>query len=502
MPTTNGWPEPAVLRSAIPAAQVLDLKLLPKVLQPMVKDVSERMSTPPDMAAAAAVACLGACVNRRAVIQPDSTGWQVTPCIWAGVIGAPGVLKTPTLNAFTKPLRGFQDIWFEQYESELKIYQVEADKWRLKKQAHDEMYKAWLKNPAKGEPKPLEEPPTPPICRRLLVNDSTPEKLHLMLSENPAGLFLQLDEMVNWLASLDKPGYETARTFFLTCWAVSGDSKFTLDRIGRGTITANVCLSLLGGIQPDMLRSYLGGVNDSDGLLQRLQVLVWPEAVPYRKAERQPDEIALHQIEHAFENLLSIDPATPLEFKFSPGAQGVFDRWRAALEDKIRDPNMDSALSGHLSKYRSLMPALALLFELVDRKKASSNYHVSTEHTTQAVAFCSYLESHARKVYWHLTARNGVEVSAHELSKHLNQGDLGSAFTVRQVYRNDWSGLKNVGNVKAACEELVDAGWLRTRDSFKTAEGLGNPVLFELHLKKAKYDYVVNPKVWEPLSAA
>ena len=67
-----------------------------------------------------------------------------------------------------------------------------------------------------------------------------------MLSENPAGLFLQLDEMVNWLASLDKPGYETARTFFLTCCQASGDSKFTLDRIGRGTITANVCLSLLG----------------------------------------------------------------------------------------------------------------------------------------------------------------------------------------------------------------------------------------------------------------
>lgn len=65
MPTTNGWPEPTPLKSAIPAAQALDLKLLPKVLQPMVKDVSDRMSTPPDMAAAAAVACLGAYVNRR-----------------------------------------------------------------------------------------------------------------------------------------------------------------------------------------------------------------------------------------------------------------------------------------------------------------------------------------------------------------------------------------------------------------------------------------------------
>ena len=191
-----------------------------------------------------------------------------------------------------------------------------------------------------------------------------------------------------------------------------------------------------------------------------------------------------------------------LEFKFSPGAQGIFDRWRSTLENKIRDPNMDSALSGHLSKYRSLMPALALLFELVDRKKASGNYYVSTEHTTQAVAFCAYLESHARKVYWHLTARNGVEVAAHELSKHLAQGDLGSAFTVRQVYRNDWSGLKNVGNVKAACEELVDAGRLRTRESFKMSESLGNPVLFELHLKKARYDYVVNPNVWAPPTTA
>jgi len=45
----------------------------------------------------------------------------------------------------------------------------------------------------------------------------------------------------------------------------------------------------------------------------------------------------------------------------------LFIEWLAELEAKIRGDELHPALVSHLSKYRSLMPSLALLFELADR---------------------------------------------------------------------------------------------------------------------------------------
>ena len=491
MQLTAGWPDPAPLKCSVPVAQPLDLKLVPKRLQPMVKDVAELTSTPPDMAAAAAIACLGACVNRRAYIRPEGSNWRVVPCIWAAVVGLPGTGKTPAMNSFTKLLTGFERFWVEAYELELKEWQKEADEYNLKKRAYDELFKAWYKKPeGRDKPNPVPDLREQPTCRRLVVNDATTEKLHTLFKENPAGLFMSLDELAHWLASLDKRGYEQARTFYLTTWAVSGDAQFTLDRVWRGSVVAEVCLSLLGNLQPDTLLSYLGSTSYTDGLLQRMQVLVWPEPTPYVRQTREADANAQLKVERTYENLLNIDYTRPLEFKFAATAQPLFNKWRDRLEEKIRDRNMNSAFASHLAKYRSLVPALSLLFELADRKKGSTDFRVSPEHLQQAMQFAAYLENHAHKVYWHMTPRQGVEVATNELSKRLKHGDLGSAFTVRTVYRNEWVGLKNVANVKAACEELVEAGWLRPLSSIDNGDRLARPELF-----KQKVDYLVNPKV-------
>jgi len=75
------------------------------------------------------------------------------------------------------------------------------------------------------------------------------------------------------------------------------------------------------------------------------------------------------------------------------------------LEAKLRGNELHPALVSHLSKYRKLMPALALLFELADRVAAGtdlanpSDLRVTLNHAKQAAAFCEYLESHAQRIY-------------------------------------------------------------------------------------------------------
>ncbi len=116
-------------------------------------------------------------------------------------------------------------------------------------------------------------------CPRLIVNDATVAKLGGLLNENQHGLLLVRDELAGLLARLDAEDAQSERAFYLE--AFNGDGAFTYDPIGRGTIhIERATISIIGGIQPSrvapLVRVAATGSKD-DGLLQRLQLAVWPD---------------------------------------------------------------------------------------------------------------------------------------------------------------------------------------------------------------------------------
>ena len=86
------------------------------------------------------------------------------------------------------------------------------------------------------------------------------------------------------------------------------DTGHTIDRIGRGTIHVEACcMSMLGGIQPGRLRSYLvDALEDgpsNDGLIQRFQLLVWPDTAPdWNYVDRAPDAASEQHAARVFQN--------------------------------------------------------------------------------------------------------------------------------------------------------------------------------------------------------
>ena len=148
------------------------------------------------------------------------------------------------------------------------------------------------------------------------------------------------------------------------------------------------------------------------------------------------------------------------------------------------------ALVSHLSKYRKLMPALALLFELADRAAAhtlgSSDLCVSMEHTAQAAEWCGYLESHAHRIYSCVTTPQMR--SALVLAEKIKKRSVGADgfFTCRDVYVKGWGGLDSPEAVKLAAHVLLDAGWIREQS------GAANPLG-----GRPSNRYQVNPRVWK-----
>ena len=99
------WPDPAELPEGLPAVQPFDPILLPENLRPWITDTAARMQVPLDFPAIASMVALGSVVGRKMGIRPKRRDdWTVIPNLFGGIVGRPGLLKTPALQEACRPL--------------------------------------------------------------------------------------------------------------------------------------------------------------------------------------------------------------------------------------------------------------------------------------------------------------------------------------------------------------------------------------------------------------
>lgn len=477
-------PEPfAPLRPLPPArpeAPELSSDLLPDILHDWLVDIAERMQVSLELVAIPAIVGLSAVVGRRLGIHPKAQDdWLVVPNLWGGIVARPGKMKSPTLAEALKPLRDLA-----QRESQRFLEAQDAAQARLESlKAHelaikDQMRKAFKGGDAAPDPADLEEELVEARReireaeldskeRRFIVNDSTVEKLGELLMTNPSGLLLERDELAGWLRTLERDDRRGDREFFLEAW--NGTNSYTVDRIGRGTVhIPALCLSIIGGIQPTKLASFVSEALDggyaADGLLQRFQLLVWPEDKPtWRLVDRRPDLNAREQVFDLFRRLgegAAPDDLEPIPaLRFSADAQEHFYEWLSRLEHRLHSEEMlkTPAFESHLSKYRSLMPSLALLFHLLE--SGAESRPVSLVAAQKAADWCGYLELHARKLY--AAELRTDRVAAHALAEKIQQRMITSGMTMRDVYNAGWAKLKTPESVLEGMKVLAEFGWAR-----------------------------------------
>jgi hypothetical protein len=315
-----------------------------------------------------------------------------------------------------------------------------------------------------------------PTERRYLTQDATVEKLAALLLDNPRGLLVLRDELSGWLRTLDKPGREGEREFYLEAW--NGDGAYTVDRIGRGTLhIPALSLSVFGTIQPGKLRSYIAAAategRGDDGLLQRFQLAVWPDLpAEWRNVDRWPETTARERAAAVFRKLDELTPEAVRAssahseipaVRFAPDAQELFDAWRMDLETRLRGAELLAfpAYESHVAKYRSLMPALALILHLVDVVDGRGvPGPILLGAAKLAAAWVDFLDAHARRVY--AVELDPSRAAARALAKHIEDGDVCDGDTVRDIYRRGWAGLQTRELVDAALRELQRLAWLRT----------------------------------------
>jgi putative DNA primase/helicase len=466
------WQSPLALPEGLPPVAPFDEELLPPLLRRYVLDIADRMQCPPDFPAVALLAVLSGAVGRRCGIQPKrADDWTVVPNLWGCVIGRPGIMKSPPLQEVMRSLQALQAKAVEQHEHDMQdfaastIFAGEAE--RVAKDAIRKAIKGGQRAKAAELAQDAVKPAgDKPMCVRYVVNDATVEKLGELLRENPRGLLHFRDELTGFFRTLERQGHEADRAFYLECW--NGDGSHTYDRIGRGTLhIPGACLAILGGIQPgplaEMVRDMRG--TGDDGLVQRFQLAVWPDATrAWSNVDRAPDMEVRAEIDELIQRLVGLnreliesDHATIPVVRFDSQAQALFDGWRQTLEVRLRNESEHPAIEAHLSKYRSLVPSLALLLHLAE----NTGGPVSLISLERAVAWAEYLESHAKRIY--APAVSPDIDAARLLSVRIKAGDIEPRFALRDIYRRGWSGLSTVEAAQAAVRVLEEFDWIRSR---------------------------------------
>ena len=419
--------------------------LLPKAIEDFAVQQGELMGADPAGLAMAALTVCGAAIKDGIQLQVKTydRGWMESARIWTALIGDPSTKKTPIMRTAARPLVKIDDELWSKYTDALARY-----------------------NDLDKEEKKGAEPP-PQVRARL--EDTTIEAAQEVLKDTPGGVLLLQDELSGWFGSMDKySGHRGAakdRGFWLQAW---NGGSYAFNRVSRGAgMVGNLSVSLLGGIQPDLIRKLAADTHD-DGLLQRLFPIVLGPATVGIDA---PVAVEIGAYNTLVEKLYALTPGS-ISFwgaganfhnhlEFDAAAQAV----RRELERKHLDlmtlEVLNKKLAAHIGKLDGLFARLCIIWHCVENCDADIPRHITAATARRVAGFLhQFLLPHTLAFYSgvlalaedhnRLAAVAGF-ILAHKLTRVTNRDIARGDRTMRGLARHE---------TEQIFEQLEALGWL------------------------------------------
>jgi hypothetical protein len=349
------WPNPQLVvgggdRELAPAP--FPLEALPEPYREFVTQAAASVVAPVDYVALALLVTAGTLIGNAWEIELKAD-WREGPNLYAAVVGSPGTKKTPGMAPGLHPIQEIQTRLNRAYGEALAQYELDLAAW---------------------ESRPKEErgtKPTPPRYGHVLTTDSTAEALVPLLASSK-GIVMLRDELVGWVKAMDqyRGGKGADRQNFLTAWS---RGLMKVDRKGNATqgsaplYVPLPCLSVLGGIQPDLLPELSDAAQREDGFLDRL-LFAWPASSADHWSEITIDPTLREAVQHAFDQLADLDPMVtpdgglgPRPIPLSADAKVAFVEWYEEHAARMASSTFPDFLRGPWAKFPSQFARLALI---------------------------------------------------------------------------------------------------------------------------------------------
>lgn len=495
------WGEVRPLPPLTEPVPPLPIELLPGPLAAWIGDEARAAGLPLEMVAGPVLIGAGGMIGARLTLRNARNTPALPANLWGAVCGPPSTRKTHAVSLGAAPLNRAQGAEFERLDAERAALETV----RVRAAAQLDALEGQLKRALKGGKGAPDMPPDDDLTAarielgeaeaalnpaRYVVNDPTAEKLGEIMRDNPQGVTVVRDELTGWLAGFDRAGREGERAFYLE--AANGTGSYTVDRLARGTVhIPRLCAGVLGSIQPGPLAEVVDAQRGAgDGLLQRFQVFIWPDALPaYCQAQqREPVDEACREAAAAVldalgtlsaEGLGSVYPGgAPAPLTYTPEAQAVYDAWEVQHAAEVRDLSRGEAYRAHLGKLPGTFARLALVFHALEVGALGVGVHpnparVGVEAAVLAALWCEYLTPHARKL-WREGRRADV-IDARAVLRFVERGRVCDGQKVADVRRalSEAREALTGPRLEAALKVLGECGAVRVESSTPPAGKTG-----------------------------
>jgi Protein of unknown function (DUF3987) len=427
----NFWPDTGPL--------VMPEDLLPQRIESYARSASIVVGADEGGFAMAALTVVAGSIDDAIKLQvlPHSK-WLERARLWNALVGDPSSKKSPIISTTCEAL--------EDEDARLwRGYQAQRDFWNVLSKADK------ARTP-------------PPVRQRYIVGDATVEALQEAFKHTTRGLLGLHDELGGWFAQMDRYNASKQgaadRSFMLKAY---NGGRCPVDRIGRGeSLLENVSLTILGGIQPEVLSQFAGSGVD-DGLIQRLMPIMlrpgWPPQTDQAASE------ALSDFDALIPQILALGPPTGGCLRFDDGAQAIRDN--LALEhDRMSAAfaGVNKKLSTALAKQDAVFARLCVVWHCVEHADNRRGLPERvTEDTARRVA--AFMDDFTRP---HLFDFYGIILEVPEEHERL-VSIAGYILTKKLKVLANWRMQKAVWSLRKltskditpVMETLEALGWLR-----------------------------------------
>jgi hypothetical protein len=381
--------------------------------------------------------------------------WTEPAVFWAAIVGESGTQKTP---AFMMAMR-----WLKRLQADAHKAHAEAmAAYEEDKQQFDKELEQWKRGKGSGQQPSL---PVKPVATRFLVSDTTIEALVKILRHNLRGVLSATDELAGWFGSFDRYRGGKASSDSANWLSMFNAGFVQSDRVASGThYVSQAAVSVVGGIQPGILRRAFSDEHRESGLAARM-LLVCPPRRPKRWTDSDLPELVELRMDNTLEGLLRLRPAFLDETEVEPIIATMSDEARQLFIQFVNAHGAEAAdmrgdLAAAWSKLEAYAARLALVLHYVrlvseDLAEDADENVVDAETMENALEIIAWFKQETRRVYAMFTESKETQ-QLRELAEWI--GTRGGCLSLREIQAGRRE-LKTADETEAAVNRLVDSGF-------------------------------------------
>lgn len=454
---------------------------LPGPLAAMVECLAESTQTPEEMSGLLSLGVLATAFQSRYEVEitPD---WREPLCLYCAAVAPPGERKSAVISALTRPIYEYEAEQREldapeiaRNESERKMLEgmkttAEAAAVKGKDGERDVKRQEALDLAAQlAEFETMYE-------RRLLVDDTTPERL-IDLMEKQKGC-ITVCSAEGGIFDAMQGRYDKTANFDIYLKAHAGDPVI-VDRIGRkSNYIAAPRLSMMLTIQPEVLAGLMNNTTfRGRGLCGRFLFAMCRSKVGHRNVapEPVPDSVRMEYRDFV-RRILSAQGKGII--RLSPDADALRCEYQGYVEKKL-DNEWDT-MRDWGGKAVGAMVRIAALMHCVEVMGDPVETPVSVETMLAAISIMEYLGAHATAAYQVMGADTNCE-DAKYILKRLSGRESITRTELTRLCRGRFAQSNDMAPALAVLE---DRGYIRTGE---------NPVGYN---NRRQVIYNINPALW------